>query len=97
MASIGRLFNKRVVSLPPILLRALFALLWHGTRGAITTPPGAWKFLSYPIRADGSLLQRTHGYEYRYGSLEALLAREGRHAQPFQLSLRGSSADTPIS
>jgi nucleoside-diphosphate-sugar epimerase len=97
MAGIGALFNKRVVSLPPILLRALFALLWHGTRGAITTPPGAWKFLSYPIRVDGSLLQRTHGYEYRYGSLEALLAREGRHAQPFQLSLRGSSADTPIS
>ena len=92
--SIGRLFNKRVVALPPLLLRALFALLWHGTRGAMTTPAGAWKFLSYPIRVDGSLLQRTHGYAYRYSSLEALMAREGRHADPSQPSLQASLDNT---
>ena len=89
-ACIGRLFNKRVVLLPPLLLRALFALLWHGTRGAVTTPAGAWKFLSYPIRVDGSRLQRAYGYEYRYSSLQALMAREGRYADPPRPSLRTS-------
>jgi nucleoside-diphosphate-sugar epimerase len=86
--SIGRLFNKRVVPLPPLLLRALFSLLWHGTRGAVTTPAGAWKFLSYPIRVDGSRLQQAHGFEYRYSSLEALMAREGRYAEPPRQSVQ---------
>lgn len=89
-ASIGGLFRKRVVPLPPLLLRALFSLLWHGTRGAVTTPAGAWKFLSYPIRIDGSRLQRTHGYKYRYSSLEALMAREGRHVEPPRPSVEAS-------
>ena len=96
VTSIGHLFNKRVVALRPLALRALFALLWHGTRGAIATPAGAWKFLSYPIRVDGSLLQRTHGYEYRYSSLEALQAREGRHAEPPQPSLHATLDDSVI-
>jgi nucleoside-diphosphate-sugar epimerase len=96
VASIGRLFNKRVVAVPPLALRALFALLWHGTRGAITTPAGAWKFLSYPIRVDGSLLQRTHGYEYGYSSLEALHARKGRHAEPPQPSVHAALDDSLI-
>jgi nucleoside-diphosphate-sugar epimerase len=80
--SIGRLFKKRVVALPPRLLQGLFALLWHGSRGAMTTPAGAWRFLSYPIRVDGSRLQLACGYEYRYSSLQALMAREGRYADP---------------
>jgi UDP-glucose 4-epimerase len=86
--SIGQLFNKRIVTLPPLLLRALFWLLWHGTRGAVMTPAGAWKFLSYPIRVDGSRLQRAHGFEYHYSSLQALMAREGRYAHPPRQSLR---------
>ena len=80
--SIGRLFKKRVVALPPRLLQGLFALLWHGSRGAMTTPAGAWRFLSYPIRVDGSRLQLACGYQYRYSSLQALMAREGRYADP---------------
>jgi UDP-glucose 4-epimerase len=92
-ASIGRLFKKRVVPLPPLLLRVLFLLLWHGTRGAVTTPAGAWKFLSYPIRVDGSRLQQAHGFQYRYSSLQALVAREGRYAdrprQSLQTSIEG--------
>jgi nucleoside-diphosphate-sugar epimerase len=88
--SIGRLFNKRVVPVPPLLLKALFSLLWHGSRGAVTTPSGAWKFLSYPIRVDGSRLQQVHGYCYRYSSLQALRAREGRYAAPPVPSLQTS-------
>lgn len=82
-AALGRLFNKRVVALPPALLKALFSLTWHGSRGAMTTPSGAWRMLSYPIRVDGSRLTREYGYQYRFSSLQALLAREGRYAGPF--------------
>lgn len=89
-ADIGRLFNKPVVLVPPILLRALFWLIWRGTRGALMTPAGAWKFLSYPIRVDGSRLERAYGYKCRYSSLQALMAQEGRYADPPRPSLQTS-------
>ena len=79
---LGRLLGKRVLSIPPVLLRLAFWLIWHGTRGAVTTPPGAWKFLSYPIRVDGSRLTEAHGYRYRYTSLDAFLAETGQYARP---------------
>jgi nucleoside-diphosphate-sugar epimerase len=79
-AEFGRIFGKRIIVLPPVLLKTLFWLIWHGTRGALTTPSGAWKFLSYPIRVDGSRLPQAYGYSYRYSSRQALEAREGRYA-----------------
>jgi nucleoside-diphosphate-sugar epimerase len=81
-ATLGRLFDKRVVVLPPALLRSLFALTWHGTRGMLATPRGAWRMLTYPIRVDGTRLTRVRGYAYRYSSLQALVAQEGRYAPP---------------
>jgi nucleoside-diphosphate-sugar epimerase len=81
-ATLGRLFDKRVVVVTPALLRSLFCLTWHGTRGTVATPRGAWRMLTYPIRVDGTCLTRAHGYEYRYSSLQALLAQEGRYATP---------------
>ena len=54
----------------------------------MTTPAGAWKFLSYPIRVDGARLQRDYGFAYRYSSLQALMAREGRNAEPPRPSLQ---------
>ena len=81
-ATLGRLFDKRVVVLPPALLRSLFLLTWHGTRGVLATPRGAWRMLTYPIRVDGGRLSQVHGYEYRYSSLQALVAQEGRYARP---------------
>jgi hypothetical protein len=56
----------------------------------MTTPAGAWKFLCYPIRVDGSRLQQAHGYTYRYSSLQALMAREGRYAARPMPSLQTS-------
>lgn len=85
---LGRIFDKRVLLIPPVLLRLLFWVLWHGTRGAVTTPPGAWKFLSYPIRADASRLAEVHGYACRYSSLDALLAETGKYARS-ALDLQG--------
>ena len=83
-AALGRLFDKRVIVLPPALLQSLFFLIWHASRGAVTTPRGAWRMLTYPIRADGSRLTRDYGYQYRYGSRQALVAQEGRYACPGQ-------------
>jgi hypothetical protein len=80
---LGQVFKKRVLLVPPVLLRPLFWLLWHGTHGAVTTPPGAWKFLSYPIRVDPSRLAEVYGYACRYSSLEALLAEIGNNAKGF--------------
>lgn len=79
-AALGRLFDKRVVVLPPALLRTLFSLSWHGTRGMLATPRGAWRMLTYPIRVDSARFTQAYGYEYRYSSLQALVAQEGRYA-----------------
>lgn len=76
---LAALLNKRAITIPPALLRALFALCWHVSRGRIPTPRGAWKFLSYPVAVDGSHLTRTYGYRYRFTSADALMARAGRH------------------
>jgi UDP-glucose 4-epimerase len=94
-AALGRIFGKRIIVLPPALLKTLFWLVWHGTRGALTTPSGAWKFLSYPIRADGSRLAQAYGYHCRYSSRQALEAREGRYAtkETHDLSIPGGVSD----
>jgi nucleoside-diphosphate-sugar epimerase len=76
---LGRLLGKRVVLVPSAVLRGLFALGWHGSRGRVPTPTGAWKFLTYPVAVDGSALTRAYGYRYRFGSADALMARSGRY------------------
>jgi UDP-glucose 4-epimerase len=76
---LASLLRKHTIFVPPILLRGLFALCWHASRGRIPTPRGAWKFVTFPIAVDGSLLTRTYGYRYRFTSAEALMARSGRH------------------
>jgi nucleoside-diphosphate-sugar epimerase len=76
---LAALLRKRTIFVPPILLRGLFALCWHASRGRIPTPRGAWKFVTFPVAVDGSLLTRTYGYRYRFTSAEALMARSGRH------------------
>ncbi len=78
-ADLAALLGKRVVVLPPALLRGLFALCWHASRGRIPTPRGAWKFVTFPIAVDGSALTRAYGCGYQFTSAEALTARAGRH------------------
>jgi nucleoside-diphosphate-sugar epimerase len=76
---LAALLGKRAVTVPPPLLRGLFAVCWHASRGRIPTPRGAWKFVTFPIAVDGSPLTRTYGYRYRFTSAEAITARSGRH------------------
>ena len=90
---LGRLLGKRVVVVPKAVLRGLFALCWHGSRGRIPTPKGAWKFVTFPVAVDGSALTRTYAYHYRFTSAEALLARAGQHAAGVDA---GASGFTPV-
>ena len=90
------LLRKRTVLLPPTLLRGLFALCWHASRGRIPTPGGAWKFVTFPIAVDGSFLTRTYGYRYRFTSTEALMARSGRHFAGADAARVAVTADQPV-
>ncbi|HEX5078183.1 MAG TPA: NAD-dependent epimerase/dehydratase family protein [Geminicoccaceae bacterium] len=76
---LAALLRKRMAIVPQPLLRGLFPLCWHASRGRVPTPPGAWKFVTFPIAVDGSALTRAYGYRYRFTSTEALTARSGRH------------------
>jgi UDP-glucose 4-epimerase len=93
---LAALLRKRTVLLPPTLLRGLFALCWHASRGRIPTPRGAWKFVTFPIAVDGSFLTRTYGYRYRFTSTEALMARSGRHLAGVDAPTIAATTDQPV-
>jgi hypothetical protein len=78
-ADLASLLQKRRIAVSPTLLRKLFLLCWHLSRGRIPTPRGAWKCVSYPIVVDGSALTESYGYRYRFTSVDALMACAGRH------------------
>jgi hypothetical protein len=90
------LLRKRTVFVSPVLLRGLFALCWHASRGRIPTPRGAWKFVSFPIAVDGSSLSRVYGYRCRFTSVEALMARSGRHLAGVDAPTIAVTTDQPV-
>jgi nucleoside-diphosphate-sugar epimerase len=92
---LAALLRKRTIFVPPPLLRGLFALCWHASRGRIPTPRGAWKFVTFPIAVDGSSLTRAYGYRYRFTSAEALLARSGRHLAGADAATAAAIPDRP--
>lgn len=71
--------GKRIIPVPPLLIRIAFFLMWHLTRGRIPTARGAWKGYSYPIIVDGSKLSRLHGYQYRMAGKDAFVYTDGRY------------------
>jgi UDP-glucose 4-epimerase len=94
--NLAALLRKRTVLLPPTLLRGLFALCWHASRGRIPTPRAAWKLVTFPIAVDGSFLTRTYGYRYRFTSAEALMARSGRHLAGVDAPTIAVTTDQPV-
>jgi nucleoside-diphosphate-sugar epimerase len=90
---LAALLQKRRIIVSPGLLRRLFALSWHLSRGRVPTPRGAWKFLTYPIAVDGSALTERYGYRYRFTSVDALMARAGRYRA--SVSMGGHQGNEP--
>ncbi|MBY0309653.1 NAD-dependent epimerase/dehydratase family protein [Patescibacteria group bacterium] len=69
--------GKRVLKLPPFLVRVAFAFFWHGTRGRIPTAPGSWRFYAYPILMSGEKLAKER--PCRYDSRTAFVSTAGRY------------------
>lgn len=73
----ARAVGKKPVLVPPTLIRMVFAVLWHASRGAIPTSKGGWMSYSYPIVVDGSKATRILGLPYRCDSLTAFTSTKG--------------------
>ncbi len=77
----ARVFRKRMLRIHPQLIRLVFFVLWHGTRGRIPASRGSWKAYAFPITADGTKLTQEHVYRYRMSSLDAFTRNTGRYAK----------------
>ncbi len=71
--------GKRVLPVPPFLVRIAFFLFWHLTRGRVPTSRGGWKFYSFPVAVDGSRITKRYGFTYRCASLDAFRKTAGRY------------------
>lgn len=76
----GAATGKRVLVLPPWIIRVAFFFARHLSFGKIPTAAGAWRFYSFPIVMDGQKVERELGHTYAYSSKEAFTTKKGRYA-----------------
>lgn len=77
----AKIVGKKILNLPNIVIRIVFAFFWNVFRGRIPTSKGGWKFYAFPIVLDGSKITRKLGYTYLYDSLDAIGNIKGRYAK----------------
>lgn len=71
--------KKRILRVPPLLIRFVFFLMWNGTLGKIPTARGAWKGYSYPIMVNGEKISNALGFRYTMSSKDAFQYTDGRY------------------
>lgn len=71
--------GKKTLPVQPWMVRIMFFIFWHLTRGKIPTGRGAWKSYSYPIAVDGSKVTRVLGYEYQHDGYDAFRFTDGEY------------------
>lgn len=71
--------GKKVLVLPPWVIRIGFFFARHLSLGKIPTAAGAWRFYSFPIVMDGEKVTSKLGHTYAYSSEEAFTTKKGRY------------------
>ena len=84
----ARAVGKRAIRVHPLLIRFVFFVMWHISRGRVPTSRGGWKSYSYPIAVDGSKLTQMYGYQYMYPSLDAFYYTNGTYESAVPEALR---------
>ena len=84
----ARVTGKKIIILPPWIIRTGFFFARHLSLGVIPTAAGAWRFYSFPIVMDGSKVTKELGHTYAHDSVNAFSKTAGRYEYVVPKELR---------
>ena len=84
----GKAVGKKVIILPPFVIRFVFFFMRHLTLGKVPTAAGAWRFYCFPVVMDGSKVTKELGHTYQYDSKTAFYSTKGRYEYTVPKELR---------